>query len=83
LLTVLLQQGCITRMIATATKSLGCSGIADAGCFCTEPAFGYGLRDCGNEACGRSQAQIVISYGVGYCSCEYPKFWYTHVRDSG
>lgn len=37
-------------------------------CYCTEPNFGYGVRDCANEACpNASDAATVIAFGTQYC----------------
>lgn len=57
------------RMQATAVASFGCEAT-DVNCYCQEPNFGYGIRDCANEACGGDQAQAIISYGRVYCSCK-------------
>lgn len=47
-------------------SSLGCSG-SDAACLCSNPDFGYGIRDCSNQACGAEVASSVITYGSSYC----------------
>lgn len=54
-------------MIALA-PSLGCAGSPDASCLCKNVDFGYGIRDCANEACGADDASSVISFGNSYCS---------------
>lgn len=49
-------------------SSLGCSSSSDAACLCCNPDFGYGVRDCANQACANAQnAQSVISFGTNYC----------------
>ena len=51
--------------------SLGCSAT-DAACLCRSADFGYGVRDCANEACGdAATAQQVIAYGTQYCECKF------------
>jgi hypothetical protein len=58
-------------MIGIASSQLGCN-TGNVTCYCTQPDFGYGVRDCANQACpSSSDAQSVISYGVTYCSSEY------------
>ncbi|MBE7179676.1 MAG: CFEM domain-containing protein [Terriglobus roseus] len=64
------QHGCITRVISSATSY--CTQTNDAACQCAHVEWGYGLRDCGIEACGNEQAQQVISYGVSYCESGSP-----------
>lgn len=55
-------------MIAIASSQLGCSG-GNVTCYCTEPDFGYGVRDCANEACTSDEdANTVISFGTSYCA---------------
>jgi hypothetical protein len=51
-------------------STLGCAS-ADSYCLCSNPNFGYGLRDCANGACGSSVASTVIAYGSAYCSTAY------------
>jgi hypothetical protein len=65
-LTCLLQMTCINNMLGIATSSFGC-GQGDVLCYCREPNFGYGVRDCANEACGSSEAATVIAFGTQYC----------------
>jgi hypothetical protein len=60
------QQTCINNMLALA-PSLGCASN-DANCLCSNPNFGYGIRDCSNQACGAEVASSVIAYGGTYCS---------------
>lgn len=54
-------------MIQIASSQLGCS-TGNVTCYCNEPDFGYGVRDCSNEACpNASDANEVIAYGLTYC----------------
>ncbi|KAF2766117.1 CFEM-domain-containing protein, partial [Teratosphaeria nubilosa] len=60
-------QTCINNMIQIATTEFGCSA-GNVTCYCEQPRFGYGVRDCSNEACpSSSDANTAISYGVNYC----------------
>ena len=53
-------------MIQIASSQLGCS-TGDVTCYCREPDFGYGVRDCANEACpSNDDAQTVIAFGTQY-----------------
>jgi hypothetical protein len=61
-------QTCINNMLALA-PSLGCA-TPEAACLCHNVNFGYGIRDCSNEACGAAVAATVIAYGNAYCACE-------------
>jgi hypothetical protein len=58
-------------MLAKA-ESLGCPNKADnspdAACLCQNPDFANGVRDCGNEACGKEDGASIIAYGQVYCS---------------
>lgn len=56
-------------MVDIAQSSFGCS-TNNATCFCCHPDFGYGIRDCANEACSSSDASSVIQYGVQYCASQ-------------
>ncbi|KAF2215022.1 hypothetical protein CERZMDRAFT_120495 [Cercospora zeae-maydis SCOH1-5] len=59
-------QTCVNNMLALA-PSLGCPD-AQADCLCRNVDFGYGVRDCANQACpDASAAQQVIAYGTQYC----------------
>ena len=61
------QQTCINNLLGLS-PSFGCPS-AEASCLCAEPNFGYGVRDCSNEACGNADvANQVISYGLAYCA---------------
>ena len=54
-------------MVSIASSQLGCS-TGNVTCYCTQPDFGYGVRDCANEACPNAgDANTVISFGVTYC----------------
>lgn len=46
---------------------LGCPA-SDPRCLCSNPNFGYGIRDCAMQACSPVDAQQVIVYGLNYCS---------------
>lgn len=48
-------------------SSLGCAPL-DSYCLCSNPNFGFGLRDCSNGACGTDVASTVIAIGSSYCS---------------
>jgi hypothetical protein len=49
-------------------QALGCSNT-DAACLCRNVNFGYGVRDCSNQACPDQNAvSSVISYGLAYCA---------------
>ena len=53
-------------MLALA-PSLGCPD-AQADCLCRNADFGFGVRDCANQACGdAAAAQQVSAYGTQYC----------------
>jgi len=53
-------------MIAQA-GFLGCKP-GDSFCLCNNANFGYGIRDCANQACHPSDAVAVINYGINYCA---------------
>ena len=54
-------------MIQIASSQLGCD-TGNVNCYCQQPDFGYGVRDCAQEACqSDSDAQTVISFGQQYC----------------
>lgn len=52
--------------------ALGCppvNGQPDAACLCRNVDFGYGVRDCVNEACpSGTDTAAIIRYGVNYCA---------------
>lgn len=56
-------------MISIATSSFGCAQ-GNVTCYCTNQDFGYGIRDCSNEACSASDAATVIAFGTQYCKGE-------------
>jgi hypothetical protein len=59
---------CIANMIQIASTQLGCAQ-GNVTCYCTEPDFGYGIRDCSDQSCPTKQdAQEVISFGTTYCA---------------
>jgi len=43
-------QTCINNMIQIASSQLGCD-TGNVDCYCQQPDFGYGVRDCAQEAC--------------------------------
>ena len=50
-----------------AQSEFGCAS-GDVKCYCENVDFGYGVRDCANEACSSPKdAATVIAYGVAYC----------------
>ncbi|KAI9877535.1 MAG: hypothetical protein M1823_007092, partial [Watsoniomyces obsoletus] len=60
-------QTCINGMLGQA-EALGCSA-ADAACLCSNVRFGYGIRDCANEACqDQSNVPTIIAFGQQYCA---------------
>ncbi|KAH7117069.1 hypothetical protein B0J11DRAFT_108603 [Dendryphion nanum] len=60
-------QTCINNMIAIANSAFGCAA-GDITCYCTNANFGYGVRDCSNQACSSQQeANRVIQFGASYC----------------
>lgn len=69
-LTRLLQRTCINSMLGIANSQFGC-GQGDVLCYCREPNFGYGVRDCANEACGSNDASTVIAFGTQYCQSKF------------
>jgi len=51
-------------------QNYGCE-VGNFGCYCSVPEFGFGIRDCANEACGSAPiAQEVISRGSELCAGE-------------
>ncbi|KYG44027.1 hypothetical protein M433DRAFT_70375 [Acidomyces richmondensis BFW] len=61
-------QTCINNMIGLAQSQMGCAS-GDVSCYCSKPDFGYGVRDCSDQACSNSQqAESVISFGSSYCA---------------
>ncbi|KAF2263217.1 CFEM-domain-containing protein [Lojkania enalia] len=61
-------QTCISNMLAIANSQFGCSN-GDIACYCNTPSFGYGVRDCSNEACpNAADANAVIAFGNAYCA---------------
>jgi hypothetical protein len=55
-------------MIQIASSQLGCAA-GNVTCYCNEPDFGYGIRDCSDESCtNQAEAQTVIAYGLTYCT---------------
>jgi hypothetical protein len=56
-------------MIQIASSQFGCD-FGNVTCYCTNQDFGYGIRDCSNEACSASDAAEVIAFGTQYCESE-------------
>jgi hypothetical protein len=52
-------------------QSLGCSP-SDYACLCSNQNFGYGIRDCSNEACkDPANAAKVIQFGTTFCQGKF------------
>ncbi|KAK8179104.1 hypothetical protein BC567DRAFT_76003 [Phyllosticta citribraziliensis] len=63
-------QVCMTNMNNIAINDFGCAQ-GNIVCYCEKINYGYGIRDCANEACSSPQdAANVISYGSNYCAGE-------------
>jgi hypothetical protein len=60
-------QTCVNNMINIASTQFGCA-VGDITCYCTNANFGYGVRDCSNEACSAEDAAKVIGYGTSFCA---------------
>jgi hypothetical protein len=57
-------------MVAVAQAQFGCPP-GDTACYCSNQDFGFGVRDCAQEACGNADsAASVIAYGAAYCASE-------------
>lgn len=58
-------------MLSQAVQ-LGCpnvNGQPDACCLCANANFGYGVRDCTNQACtSDADKSAIIAYGLSYCA---------------
>lgn len=59
-------QTCISNMINIAQSQFGCN-MGNTTCYCANADFGYGVRDCSNEACSAQDAATVIAFGTAYC----------------
>lgn len=64
-------------MLSIGQSEFGCAA-GDVTCLCSNQDFGYGIRDCSNQACSAEEAASVISYGTNYCACKLS----SHVRDA-
>lgn len=55
------------------SADLGCAvtNPVNATCLCQNVNFGYGIRDCAQEACGSAEAAAVVAYGNQYCAGEF------------
>ncbi|KAK7564409.1 hypothetical protein BKA81DRAFT_405491 [Phyllosticta paracitricarpa] len=61
-------QVCMTNMNNIAINEFGCAQ-GNIVCYCEKVNYGYGIRDCANEACSSPvDAANVISYGSNYCA---------------
>lgn len=61
------QQVCMTNMNNIAVNEFNCTQ-GDILCYCEKINYGYGVRDCANEACASpADAAAVIAYGTNYC----------------
>ncbi|KAF1808559.1 hypothetical protein P152DRAFT_517457 [Eremomyces bilateralis CBS 781.70] len=58
-------QTCIRNMLQLA-PTLGCDE-GDHNCYCCNANFGYGIRDCANEACDNEDAVKVLQWGAAAC----------------
>jgi hypothetical protein len=61
-------------MIQIADTQFGCAS-GNATCYCFDPNFGYGLRDCSTEACGDAVYSQILAWGTSVCagmSCHLP-----------
>ncbi|KAK4231666.1 hypothetical protein QBC38DRAFT_465256 [Podospora fimiseda] len=59
-------QICIQNMLSQG-PFLGCP-YSDPTCLCSNPNFGYGVRDCAMQSCAPIDAQVVIVHGINYCA---------------
>lgn len=53
-------------MVNIANTQFGCAA-GNVTCYCTDPRFGYGLRDCSGQACGAAVQAQVLAFGTAYC----------------
>lgn len=54
-------------MIHIAITTFGCTQ-GDQLCYCKNVNFGYGIRDCADQACPNAEAaDTVKSYGLAFC----------------
>ncbi|KAK7515260.1 uncharacterized protein IWZ02DRAFT_435715 [Phyllosticta citriasiana] len=61
-------QVCMSNMNNIAINEFGCAQ-GNIVCYCQKVNYGYGIRDCANEACSSPEdAANVISYGSNYCA---------------
>lgn len=57
----------MTNMNNIAVNEFNCTQ-GDILCYCEKINYGYGVRDCANEACASpADAAAVIAYGTNYC----------------
>ena len=54
-------------MVTAAQKDFGCAA-GDIKCYCANPGFALGLRDCSAQACGADVSSQVVAYGNTYCA---------------
>jgi len=60
-------QLCVNNMVAAAQKDFKCAA-GDIKCYCANPGFALGLRDCSAQACGTDVSSQVVAYGNAYCA---------------
>ncbi|KAE9973244.1 hypothetical protein BLS_003678 [Venturia inaequalis] len=60
-------QTCVNNMLSIAASEFGCAA-GNTTCYCSDPRFGYGLRDCSVQACGEAVYSSVLAYGTSVCS---------------
>ncbi|KAG9715460.1 hypothetical protein KCU75_g23783, partial [Aureobasidium melanogenum] len=60
-------QNCFNNMIGIALNQFHCN-IGDVACYCSHPDFGYGVRDCSNQACSATEAAEAIGFANAYCA---------------
>jgi len=62
------QQTCVNNMESIAVSQFKCAQ-GDFACYCGNPDFGFGVRDCSNQACGSPDAaSSIISYASSFCA---------------
>lgn len=54
-------------MVNIAQSEFNCQA-GDVSCYCNNANFGYGVRDCSNQACSPSDAAQAIAYASSYCA---------------
>lgn len=63
-------QTCVGNMAEIMVSQYGCAKD-DYKCYCSNSAYGWGIRDCSNQNCGTandgSAAPNAIAYGLYLC----------------